>query len=607
MRALFTILFIFVGSSLFSNNNEKIIVVNDNWVPLNLNEYTYSYSTKERDLNIDDVLKEGFTYMPSGLNIGLNDKVYWVKFNIRNTSDCIKDYYIFFPYNHINKIDAYAINNDSVKHIKSAGTYYSDKNKDLLSRGYPILISLKPGLTSVVIKVEHLYLPLRGIAFLLNEEQVIENTLKTQALLSFWQGIMLLVLLLTSVLYIVLRIKSLLYYFLLNLGILLFFNAEVGDFFLIIDRDQLDNIIDIKHFANILVLIFLPLFINEIASISKARPVLWKIMMYGVLIGPIAWAICLIPIVKDTYFLYYTTLYFIVYSAVIFILIIYLTYSAYRKKYKNALIVFIIYLFYFSASFVNLILPNLGIMDSGLLVYNSFIYGSLFEITAFLGLIGNEILSVYNQRSNLLEKQKNHQAEIIKAIVESQEKERNKVGRELHDMIGANISVIKQQVDKTNTTLISVIERTIDSVRNLSHGLVTPLIKDDEFVDEINELCVLSSGLDLTVKSHFHNWTKIENPERATHLYRIIQELLQNAVKHSKAHNVLIQFIINKENELTVMYEDDGIGFDYESAFNNKGLGLMNIDNRIKLIGSTVVYDTMKNGKGTTVTIIVPC
>lgn len=228
------------------------------------------------------------------------------------------------------------------------------------------------------------------------------------------------------------------------------------------------------------------------------------------------------------------------------------------------------------------------------------------EIFMFMLLLAKETFSVYDHRADLLEKQKVHQSEIIKAIVDSQEKERNRVGRELHDLIGANISVIKQQIDKRNSTLRSVVEQTIESVRNLSHGLVTPMIANDEFVDEVNELCFLFSDLGFKVKSHFHNWNKIDNSKVATHIYRILQELLQNAVKHSKAKEVLIQFIINKEGELTVMYEDDGIGFDYDEAYANKCLGLININNRVTLIGAKLSFDTMKGSNGTTVIISIP-
>ena len=69
---------------------------------------------------------------------------------------------------------------------------------------------------------------------------------------------------------------------------------------------------------------------------------------------------------------------------------------------------------------------------------------------------------------------------------------------------------------------------------------------------------------------------------------------------------MFIQFIINSDGNLTLMYEDDGNGFDYKVALANNGLGLMNIDNRIKLIYGTIFYDTMKNRKGTTIIITVP-
>jgi signal transduction histidine kinase len=64
--------------------------------------------------------------------------------------------------------------------------------------------------------------------------------------------------------------------------------------------------------------------------------------------------------------------------------------------------------------------------------------------------------------------------------------------------------------------------------------------------------------------------------------------------------------LVDKEGELTLMYEDNGIGFDYDEAKNGDGLGLINIENRIHIIESKIYYDTAKNKKGTTVIINVP-
>ena len=606
MKQLFLFLALLYAVSLFSGNTEKTIVVSDVKTPLNLNEFTYSLVTTNASQTVNDVLKAGFSYMPEGLNVGLNDKIYWITYYFSNPTDSVKEFYIFYPYNHINKIDAYLVAEDAAVHIKSTGSYYSNREKDLPSRGYPVLVKLKPGFTQVVLRIEHLYLPLRGIAFLLTKKQVLNNTLATQSLLSMWQGVIMLVLVLSFSLFLALKKKTFLYYFIFNMGILLFFSGETGEFFLFFDTDPLNNIIDFKHLANIIILFFLPLFINEIVPISKVHPRLWKIMFYGLAIGPLAWVVCLFPAIKDTYFLYYTTLYLIIGSSIIFFLMLYFTYGAYQKKYKNAAAVFVIYIIYFSAGFLNLILPNLGLRDSELMVYNSFIFGSLFEIIAFLWIIGRETLTVYLHRSQLMEEQKEHQTEMIKAIVDSQEKERNTVGRELHDMIGANISVIKQQIDKNNESLVDIVDKTIDSVRDLSHGLVTPLIKEGDFVDEIKELCMVFSNEKIKIGATFYKWVGVKDSGRATHLYRIVQELLQNAIKHSKANNVMLQFIIDKENELTVMYEDDGEGFDYKDAVNNSGLGIINIVNRVRMIDANIVFDTMKNRKGTTIILTIP-
>ena len=603
MKKIYLLIILFSSLFLFSNPTHKTINISDTLSVLNLDEYTYIYSTNNTSTDVYSVLNSEYTYSPKGLNVGVNDKIRWEKFTFNNPTSFTKEYYIYFPYNHINKIIAYSFCNDSLQRTTRTGTFFNYNNKDIESRGYPILVKLKPGETEVYLYIKHLNLPLRGVSYLLNEKEVRVTNFKSEKSIWFWKGVFMFALLITLALYLTTKLKLFLYYMLLNIGVGIFFAAEIGDFFLFFDTDILDNIIDIKQFGNVIILFAFPLFINEITPIAKLRPKIWKFMFYGILIAPILWILNIIPAIKETSFLFYTTQYFVLGSGIVFLLQLYFAFVAYRNKNKNSLAVLIAYSFYVSAVFINVILPSLGLLENNLEVYNSFISGSIFEIVIFMGLIGKETLNIYEQRSQLLEIQKNHQNDIIRAIVDSQEKERNKVGRELHDMIGANISVIKQQIDKTNKPLLSIVEKTIESVRNLSHGLVTPLIKDDEFVDEINELCVLSSNIDITFKSHFHNWTKIDDAKKATHLYRIIQELFQNAIKHSRAKKVLIQFIINKNNELTIMYEDDGIGFNYDSEYNKKGVGLMNIENRIKLTNATVLYDTEKGRNGTTIII----
>ncbi len=371
----------------------------NNLSQINLNKFTYVYSTSDTSSEINSILHSSFIYDNKGLNHGVNKKTHWIKYSLINPYSKTKDYFILFPYNHINKIIAYGSYNDSVYHIQSTGTYFDFKNKNIDSRAYPILIRLKPGKTTIYIYVNHLYLPLRATSFLVTEDVVRANDKKVEIALWYWKGFFSFALLITFVLYLTTKLESFLYYFLLNLGVGLFFASEIGDFFTYFNSDPYNIIIDIKHLGNWIVLFASPLFVNSLFPVSKLRPKTWKAMFIMISVLPIFWMINIIPAVKHTYFLYYTTYYLIFASVVVFILMIYFTLVAYlNTKNKNALALFIAYLIYVTATIVSITLPNLGIIESNLDVYSTFVYGSIFEIVVFMGLLGKETLSVYTHR-----------------------------------------------------------------------------------------------------------------------------------------------------------------------------------------------------------------
>ncbi|NOR87843.1 MAG: hypothetical protein GQ527_09560, partial [Bacteroidales bacterium] len=155
-----------------------------------------------------------------------------------------------------------------------------------------------------------------------------------------------------------------------------------------------------------------------------------------------------------------------------------------------------------------------------------------------------------------------------------------------------------------DNALLNVVSQSIEMVRNLSHSLVTPEIKNEDFKDELRELCHLFSSEQLKVQYYFFEWPKIKDTSTNTHLYRIVQELLKNAVKHSKAEMVNMQFMGDGDKMLNIIYEDDGIGFD-PSKTDDKGLGLNNIKNRLELINGEMKMDSSKTTKGTTIFIDV--
>jgi len=124
------------------------------------------------------------------------------------------------------------------------------------------------------------------------------------------------------------------------------------------------------------------------------------------------------------------------------------------------------------------------------------------------------------------------------------------------------------------------------------------MVKQDEFQDELKELCYMFNTNRLKMHCYFNNWPEIESEEITTHLYRITQELIQNAIKHSKAKNVYFQFI-GDEGVASLLYEDDGMGFNYNEN-DNKGLGLRNIRNRLSIMNGNLTVDSSLGGNGTT-------
>ena len=601
-----TIVFILTTAEVSASNiPTKVVNIGNMKSPIDLHDYSLYYSTKDTSTNIYSVLSKEFVYNKKGVK-GINDNtIYWKRVILNNDTDVELKFYVYFPYSVSNKIIAYSKYGETIEHIASLGMQYSRKDKEINSIGYPVPVVLKPGKTTLYIYLKTFNLAIRTNSFLLSSDELRETVRADEKLIWFWKGVFVLATLIALSLFVVTGYKMFIYYFLLNIGVGTLFLAEMGEMSNYFDIVPFNLIANFKQSGTLLGLIAFPLLINQITPIAKLRPRLWKIMQIATFVIGLSWLGCLIPYLLTNKFLLITTYIYNFVGPVLLILQLYFIFVAYKKKERNSKYILVGYSGYFLALFIYIILPNLGLLETDLHIYNTFIYGSLFEIVMFMSILGKETLSMYQHRSLLLEKQKKHQSDIIKAIVESQEKERNIVGREIHDLIGANISIIKLKTDTSNKPLIEIINKTIKHTRDLSHGLVTPMIKKDEFLDEINDLCQLFTNDNFEVTANFYNWTEIKDENKAIHIYRIIQELLNNALKHSGASKVFLQFITNNEEELVIMYEDDGKGFDYAKTYKSKGLGLINIENRIKLIEATISFDTAKN-KGTTIIIEMP-
>lgn len=247
---------------------------------------------------------------------------------------------------------------------------------------------------------------------------------------------------------------------------------------------------------------------------------------------------------------------------------------------------------------------------------------SLLLADRYLTISGQVILDGYIITIEDITKQKEMEANSIQAILDGQENERRRIGRDIHDGIGPLLSFMKLSLDsfiddlhkqnpQMNTDTLDNISETIDSItmdlRSLSHSLVPRLL--DEF-----GLCPAFENMILRLKESkkvdIELYTNIEKDMRLDHeielnIFRCGQELVSNAVKYSKGNNILVQVILHK-NSIVLMVEDDGVGFEKDKLqLENFGIGLTNIDTRVRMLNGEFMLDSVLN-KGTVASIEIP-
>ncbi|MCK8523517.1 tetratricopeptide repeat protein [Aquimarina sp. D1M17] len=206
---------------------------------------------------------------------------------------------------------------------------------------------------------------------------------------------------------------------------------------------------------------------------------------------------------------------------------------------------------------------------------------------------------------------RNQELKLIKTSINVQDQERKRIAQELHDRIGGNLAAIKLQFgtvkeDLNNLDLIyNQLDDTYEQVRVLSHDLVPDKFSHSNFTKLLKEYMEnIGNASDLTIDISTYQEGEINGIDAFFHneLFSVFQELITNTIKHADASKVDIQ-IDAVQNNLRVVYEDNGKGFDQGKV--SAGIGLNNIEGRVqKLYGATHIDS--KLGRGTIVSIEIP-
>ena len=259
---------------------------------------------------------------------------------------------------------------------------------------------------------------------------------------------------------------------------------------------------------------------------------------------------------------------------------------------------------------------NLWIIGITILLIGSIISFLLFKNTKRKQRIAEQEREIEIQKTEKLLKEQ--ELSSIDAMIEGQEKERQRLASDLHDSVGATLSAARLQFehlqkhkgslpneDELFSKTGKLLEEAYQEVRSMAHIKNSGVLAKLGLLPAIEKLArnVSVSKLHLEVKDFGLN-ERINNTLEIT-IFRIIQELVTNIIKHANASEASIS-LTQIENTLNIIVEDNGIGFNpREVSLNTDGMGLGNIEKRIEYLEGTLEIDSTP-GKGTNILIDIP-
>jgi len=218
-----------------------------------------------------------------------------------------------------------------------------------------------------------------------------------------------------------------------------------------------------------------------------------------------------------------------------------------------------------------------------------------------------------NYRQQLSDMEQKQQLKVTKAMLEGQERERERIARDLHDGLGGMLAGVRIGLSGWNSThpevsadnelsrVIQQLDTSVSELRRIARNMMPETLLKFGLEVALKDLCefYMRDGLKISFESF-----KIEKDiplNIQLNIFRIIQELISNAIKHASAKSILLQCSQN-DDMFFITFEDDGIGFDTDTVTENKSMGLDNLKNRIAFLNGTLEIQSAPD-KGTTINI----
>ena len=224
------------------------------------------------------------------------------------------------------------------------------------------------------------------------------------------------------------------------------------------------------------------------------------------------------------------------------------------------------------------------------------------------------------QKAQLHQEKIRHREDQLQAVIRTQEEERNRFARDLHDGLGQYMTALKMsiinfeqqhEIDEQERSrrferIMKLFNDIYQELRNITFNIMPQVLLQKGLVPATEELIRKmkeTAGIDVSLFTY--GVSRRLNSEQEIAIYRIVQELLNNAVKHSGSNSITITFT-EHEREFNIIVESNGGGFDKTRLQKSRGNGWKNILSRLELLGGTIEADSSPAGNNSTFIIDIP-
>lgn len=223
------------------------------------------------------------------------------------------------------------------------------------------------------------------------------------------------------------------------------------------------------------------------------------------------------------------------------------------------------------------------------------------------------------QQQKITELEKEKQLLTTRSVMLGQDEERKRLAKDLHDGLGGILSVAKYSFNNMKHNLIitpenaiafdksmGFLDRSIQELRRVAHNMMPEALVEFGLDTALKDYCnsITNSGVMQITYQSFEITDDSVPPAMASVIYRIIQELINNILKHAKATTAVVQ-LVKRSDALSITVEDNGTGFDTAILKNSTGIGYLNLHHRVSYLEGTIDVQSAP-GRGTFVSIEIP-